>query len=893
VWILYACSSQNRHFPQQPFGGRAVHSVDMFRSTSDARMLNQSRSVLAVLTACVLSIDASSIGAQPSQPVTASAQDRQTAFADEGARQLLTRARIARASQDSALQQYEAQTNVRYTYGLGLRSVGFERLLMRSDQVARVRWSRNDGAVIEPLGERNVAPVGMVSLALTAPIPYWVGRDALWMPVEEFTPGERLNHPLGIDAESHYQYASGGSLNIKLPNGQAIHLQELRVTPRIPNWRSIVGTFWFDSASGNLVRAAYRLGADIDLWELESEADRRRVAAEWSKVANDTAAINSGMQSSAVLREQKSLWERTAGKIVNKAIESFAEGSLQPLGMRFSGITIEYGLYNERFWLPRLRTADVEIMGGSARFPARIEERFQYPKIVASTDSSVRIAAEVVDSNTIVTSTPRTFPNFRSAQASDSLAQSFEQKAASARRSAEDARKKGDSRAMKAFLDQARDYEQYRAQALLQRDQCSTDSTYFAGTTVQTAGSLRVSYRLKCDPSNMRNAPELGPEGETPDNLFESSVAEDLLKSLDMSLQPGWFVQKPKLLAGLSMLRYNRIEGLSLGASSTMNLGRGYSARGEIRYGFGDEKVNGEFAVARSSGSVTRKLRAYHRLAVANDGFGAPLSLGASVGNLLFGRDEGFYFRSHGLEFEQTSEARTGIGGARFKWRVFAESQRSAGVFPNTQGSLANRWGSVLFNENIAASALTAAGLSGEMSQTWGIDPRKFRFTFRPRIEAAVINGEDAATSKNQTSGYGRLILDGTLSRSFGLLAGSVTGAVGASAGEVPLQRSFFAGGLYSVRGQFARASGTGRVGDSFWLTRTELGLPGAPLLRPALFFDAGWAGARADLLNRSKPLTGAGAGLSILDGLVRFDAARGIWPEKRWRYSLYLGARF
>jgi hypothetical protein len=32
---------------------------------------------------------------------------------------------------------------------------------------------------------------------------------------------------------------------------------------------------------------------------------------------------------------------------------------------------------------------------------------------------------------------------------------------------------------------------------------------------------------------------------------------------------------------------------------------------------------------------------------------------------------------------------------------------------------------------------------------------------------------------------------------------------------------------------------------------------------------------------------------MSILDGLVRFDVARGINPEKQWRVDAYLEGRF
>ena len=141
-------------------------------------------------------------------------------------------------------------------------------------------------------------------------------------------------------------------------------------------------------------------------------------------------------------------------------------------------------------------------------------------------------------------------------------------------------------------------------------------------------------------------------------------------------------------------------------------------------------------------------------------------------------------------------------------------------------------------------------------------------------------------------TGYGRVVLDGTLTRGLGGFAASVTGAGGAAAGDLPLQRAFYIGGVQTVRGQFARPEGAGRVGDAFWLARGELGLSLAAA-RPVLFYDIGWAGRRTDFARPGRPLSGAGAGISFLDGLMRIDAARGIWPDKRWRFDAYLEARF
>jgi outer membrane translocation and assembly module TamA len=63
---------------------------------------------------------------------------------------------------------------------------------------------------------------------------------------------------------------------------------------------------------------------------------------------------------------------------------------------------------------------------------------------------------------------------------------------------------------------------------------------------------------------------------------------------------------------------------------------------------------------------------------------------------------------------------------------------------------------------------------------------------------------------------------------------------------------------------------------------------PGARL---AVFSDAGWAGPRADF-RRGKPRVSVGAGVSLLDGLVRFDLAHGLRAPKGWRFDLYFDGR-
>src|SRR5690606_10825642 len=88
---------------------------------------------------------------------------------------------------------------------------------------------------------------------------------------------------------------------------------------------------------------------------------------------------------------------------------------------------------------------------------------------------------------------------------------------------------------------------------------------------------------------------------------------------------------------GLDLLRYNRVEGLSIGASAGMDLGRA-RVDGPGRLGVADLAPNFELAASRESAISRQRVAVYRRL----DAVGptpASLGLGSSLTALLFGRD--------------------------------------------------------------------------------------------------------------------------------------------------------------------------------------------------------------------------------------------------------------
>ncbi len=220
------------------------------------------------------------------RPVTA--ELAASSFADERARALVALARRARLTQDSALRAYEAKTSSRLSVGLGTGALMRNRLLFRNETVARVRWRRGQGMWIEPLARRNTTPDGAVSVEgledQLVPLPYYPGKETLWIPGASLARAEvneknGFAHPLATGSEAYYRFAIGDSIRFGLPNGDRIVLRELKVTARRPEWRSFVGSFWFDARTGQLVRAAYRLSAPLEVWS-EALADAKRDLAE-------------------------------------------------------------------------------------------------------------------------------------------------------------------------------------------------------------------------------------------------------------------------------------------------------------------------------------------------------------------------------------------------------------------------------------------------------------------------------------------------------------------------------------------------------------------------------------------------------------------------------------
>jgi hypothetical protein len=710
-----------------------------------------------------------------------------TAYKDPAARDLLQRARTARLIQDSTLSGYESNGYERLSVGMGFRRIGRNRLLLRGERASHVVWQRGKGAIVDVTGQRAVFPMiegindGDPDLNMSgemADIPYAPGRETLWIggglaraKIDE----DEMIHPLAEGAEAYYTYESGDSVAFQLPGGKRIQLRELRIRPRRPKWNVGVGSLWFDVSSAHLVRAVYRMAQEMDIMA---------VAREESEDTHDP----------------------------DDDIPRWLKPIMTPMKANVSAVTVEYGLHEGQFWLPRSQTIEGDAQVSFMHIPFKLEQRYTYNSVNGD-EPMTPVTIAVADT------------------ATDSV-----------------------SRAAR--------YERHH-------DECKT-GTQRVRVHDRTEENLQIMVRVPCDTVALAHSSALPKsiydEGET---VFGSAERDALIaEALTLGAQPGFSPLPANVSYGLPWTRFNRIEGISSGFAIDKVLGEGYSAHASFRIGVADLSPNAEGSIERTDGRRTLGAGIYRRLMPSND-WGDPLGFSSSLSALFFGRDEGFYYRAWGGEL-------TGEGGPLFTtWRIFAEQHFDATV--HTDFSLAHPGGVKGGLTNIDAENGKIVGIAALRHSSLGLDPHGFRALTDIKLEAATGSFD-----------YSRGLLQTTLSHGLGALDGALTLGGGTSGGHLPIQRNFFIGGVGTVRGQRAGAA----IGDSFWAASLELGSNSVGF-RPIVFGDLGWAGSREDFSHPGRPLSGAGVGASFMDGLIRADLAKGIYPEKSVRVNLYVEARF
>lgn len=685
-----------------------------------------------------------------------------TAFVDPGARSLLEQARAQRDSVDRTLTGYEAV--VREHISVGFRALRRDRLLFRREVASRIRWHHLRPTDVEVLGAREVVPIATAREHVPDDLDSYVPH-LIYDPTDDrlmsLGDGDYIRHPLAEGSEWDYRFASGDTTALQLPDGRTLRLLELKLLPRRAESRLLSGSLWLDSESHAVVQAAFRLAREFDL--------ERDIARFDPDEADDIREI---------------------------------PGILKPIRADVQYLVIEYGLWEMRWWLPRIIAFEGEVqVGPLLRMPLRFERVYGDYRVEGDTIALPPVHVDLA----------------------------------------------GDS----------------------PRRSCRGRP----GCVCRSGRCQRVRVTVPDDTASLlRN--EWWPHSifEQGELLVSQSDLDEVRSLLDRVPPPPAVLDPPRLYWGFDrpgLVRYNRVEGLSLGARAELEYGR-YAADLTARIGVADLEPNVELGIGREALGQKLRLTGYHRLA-AVDERARPFSIGNSLDALVLGRDNGDYYRALGIELIGRGPI---AGSLDYDWRLFVERQSAARA--ETDFSLRGLVDDDLrFRADLPVQDAELAGGEARLRLTRGLDPEGFRWS--ADLSGAAATG----TFRYARSGLG-LALAFPLP---GPLIGSIEGAAGTSWGTLPIQAQWFLGGAHTLRGYDPITT----RGEAFWRGRAEIAtaFPGARL---ALFSDLGWAGRRNEF-GRGAPLQSAGLGASLLDGLLRLDLARALREPTGWKLHFHLDA--
>ena len=328
------------------------------------------------------------------------------------------------------------------------------------------------------------------------------------------------------------------------------------------------------------------------------------------------------------------------------------------------------------------------------------------------------------------------------------------------------------------------------------------------------------------------------------------------------------------------LIRYNRVEGPALGARFEVGLSGPHTATALGFFGFADLQPKVRLELERSTVLRRLSLGVYRELH-ATDPRGGYLGFGNSLDALLFGRDNGDYYRATGADFTWRPPV---AARESFELRGYAERQERVdvelnfAVFKVFDGGWQAR-------PNLAADEADEVGAELRLSPWWGGDPLGVQIGLELYGQGARwrIPGESTQTDYCRASA----VLRSAVPLASGRWRIGVEAGGGTTWGDAPLQRSWLLGSAGTLRGYPPAVI----MGTSFTRGRLELARVFDGIGSLSGFGDVGWAGARTDFAVDDF-LYGVGVGASLLDGLFRLDLSRGLSRGLgTWRVDMYADA--
>jgi hypothetical protein len=340
----------------------------------------------------------------------------------------------------------------------------------------------------------------------------------------------------------------------------------------------------------------------------------------------------------------------------------------------------------------------------------------------------------------------------------------------------------------------------------------------------------------------------------------ERRLRESLQSLADISekLPADWVGRRRAHLAWETfsdIVRFNRVQGLSLGVGYQVRPGpRFTTVLATARFGTGDLRPTGSIVWRRDAPDGRVDLSVYRTPREVGP-WTRGLSFGNSLNAMFAGHDDADYYLLLG-------------GGLSYRWyggvlrglQAAARVERHTSMATEVDAPFADLFGIGVFRPN----PLVAEGTYGRGRLT-----RSGTLWFAELANGAeLLVGESVVASR----------IWGSVELPFSVAGrtGALTIRGGASLGDDIPQLEFRLGGPHTVRGY---PYGTRRDRE-IWAAQVDLALARSPFWAPVVFVDVG------DTFS-ADPLVGAGVGLSLLNGLIRFSLAKGLNPSTDVRFDL------
>ncbi len=268
-------------------------------------------------------------------------------YLDETARHLMEGARRARDSALAGIDAYTAVVRERSSVEAGV--LVRDRPMLRFESTSRVRWSKEEPTVVRVLGARAEIGGRRIRPPLSEGTAARFASDPLRDPfslflVSAFGSDYRESWfvpsvtPLDDDADRFYQFRSGDTLTVRLPDGGSVRAVSVTARPRFPHPGLVFAVIWIDPEAFGVVRAIYRPASTTTNLRFDFGGD-------WDNGMGLVVESEPLGDLDAPPPPRASLLERLA---------NFGYGALVPrLEMGTSAVVVDYGLWNARHWLPR------------------------------------------------------------------------------------------------------------------------------------------------------------------------------------------------------------------------------------------------------------------------------------------------------------------------------------------------------------------------------------------------------------------------------------------------------------------------------------------------------------------------------------------------------------